>query len=97
MFFIYGLIVSQLLTESPHVQEVAFLMAIDVSPRFNEDHIKLSTGLVEVLLHLLDGTILIFDTLHALIDIVNEVSVTPRIVHPSSATSWRSSRERSSQ
>jgi hypothetical protein len=55
-------------------------MAIDVSPRFPEDHIKLSTGLVEALLHLPDEMTLIFGTLHALIDILNEVSVAARIV-----------------
>jgi hypothetical protein len=57
-------------------------MGIDISPRFTEEHIELSTGFVESLLHLLDGTTLIFDTLHALVDILNEVSVAARIVQP---------------
>jgi hypothetical protein len=77
---IYGLIIFQLRSESPHFQEVALLMAIDVSRRFAEDHIELSTALVEALIHLLDGRTLSFDTLHALVDIFNEVSVAARIV-----------------
>jgi hypothetical protein len=57
-------------------------MAIDFRPRFTEDHIEPNTGLVEAFLHLLDGTMLVFDTLHALVDILNEVSVAARIVQP---------------
>jgi hypothetical protein len=82
MSFIYELIVSQLRSDSPHVQEVALLMAIDVSACFTDEHIELSTGLVEALLPLLEGTTLIFDTLHALVDILNEVSVAARILQP---------------
>jgi hypothetical protein len=82
MSFIYGLTVSQLRFDSPHVKEVALLMAIDFPSRFTEDHIELSNGLVEEILHLLDETTLIFDTLHALVDILNEVSVSTRIVRP---------------
>jgi hypothetical protein len=80
MSFIYWLIVSQLRSESPHVQEVPLLMAIDVSPRGTEDNIELSIGLVEALLHLLDGATLIFYTLHAFVDILKEVSVAARII-----------------